>query len=428
MQRFDVDWVRSMFPSLALQVNGHPAAFLDAPGGTQVPQPVLDAMVRYLTESNSNTHGFFQTSRATDQTIATAREAAADFLHCTPSEVAFGANMTTMTYLLAKAMARHLGPGDEIIITDLDHEANRGPWLDLRRRGIVVRKVPVDTATCTLDWDAFERLLSERTMVVAVGYASNAVGTVNDVRRAVAMASQVRALSVVDAVHYALHGVVDVRDIGCDVLLCSAYKFFGPHVGVQYVRRDVADELRSLHLRTQGDEPPFKFETGTLNHEGLAGVTAAVDFIAEVGRRHEDWVVSQLGAGVLAAYEGRAREVAVGMLAGELHEQPLALRLRDGLRAIEGVTLYGPPDDHPRTATVSFTLKGMTAQVVAERLGDLGLFVWDGDFYAIRLVERLGLVEQGGLVRVGLAPYTTADEVERVIAAVAGLAAESTPE
>ncbi|MGO8684668.1 MAG: cysteine desulfurase-like protein [Thermoleophilia bacterium] len=423
MKQFDVAYVRSQFPALRRTVQDLPVAYLDGPGGTQTPQRVLDAVQDYLVNHNANTHGFFATTEETDAILQQAHEAAADFLGCAWDEISFGANMTTLTLLLAQALRREMRPGDEVVITELDHEANRGPWLQLEEHGIVVRQVPVDTATCTLDWPAFERLVGDRTKVVAIGYASNAVGTVNDVARATALAHQVGALSVVDAVHYALHGPIDVRAIDCDFLLCSAYKFFGPHVGLMYARQDVSARLRPLKLVTVEDIPPANFETGTLNHEGMAGTVAAIDFIAGLGRRHEDGVSAvPEGAARLAGFVGRRRQIVAGMLAGEAYEQPLAEQLIAGLTAIAGVTVYGPPAGHARTSTVSFTLAGLTAAEVARALGAQGLFVWDGHFYALRLVERLGLLERGGLVRVGLAPYNTSAEIERVLDAVAALA------
>jgi cysteine desulfurase family protein (TIGR01976 family) len=418
--RFDLVYVRKQFPALRREINGRPAAFLDGPGGTQTPQCVLDAITDYLIESNANAHGQFATSEASDRVLEQAHAAVADLLGCSAGEVVFGANMTTLNLLLAQAIMRDLQPADEIVITELDHEANRGPWLHLAERGVVVREAPVDPATCTLDYDALEALINERTKVVAIGYASNAVGTVNDVARVVRAAQKVGALTVVDAVHMALHGAIDVRALDCDVLLCSMYKIFGPHVGVMYGRRSVLERLRPLKLVTQEDELPFRFETGTLNHEGMAGTIAAVKFIADLGRRHG-------GEGAAAATErgatdDRRRQIVAGMHAADAHEQPLAARLIEGLSEVRGVIVHGPPAGHPRTSTVSFTLDRFTAPEVARTLGERGLFVWDGHFFALRLVDKLGLLERGGLVRVGLAPYNTAEEVERVITAVGEIA------
>ncbi|NLT92009.1 MAG: cysteine desulfurase-like protein [Actinobacteria bacterium] len=419
MSSFDVAYVRSQFPALKRTVNGRPAAYLDGPGGTQTPQRVIDAVADYLAHHNCNVHGAFVTSEETDHVIEEARAAGADLLGCHRDEVSYGANMTTLALLLSDALARDIRPGDEVLITQLDHEANRGPWQRLAERGAVVREIPVDLTTCTLDWDAFERLVVPgTTRVVAVGYASNAVGTVTDVARAAALARDAGALSVIDAVHYALHGPIDVRAIGCDFLFCSAYKFFGPHVGLMYARREATEVLEPVRLSTQDPDPPCVWETGTLNHEGMAGATAAVDFIADLGERHLGMVEARLPADL----QGRRRAVVAGMLAGEAHEQPLARRLREQLARIPGVSLYGPPEEAPRTSTVSFTLDGLQAVEVCRALGARGLFTWDGHFYAHRLVELLGLLPRGGLVRVGLAPYTTEEELERLVTAVAELA------
>ncbi len=423
--KFDVQYVRRQFPALARAMDGRPVAFLDSPGGTQVPQTVIDAVNEYLVDHNANIHGFFDTTIETDHLLADARDTLADFLNCDWDEVAFGFNTTTTAFLLAHSLIHDLREGDEIVITQIDHEANRGPWISLQDHGIVIREVPVDPGTCTLDWDAFEQILNERTRIVALNWASNAVGTITDVKRAAALARKVGALVVVDAVHYALHGVIDVREIDCDFLLCSAYKFFAPHgAGVMYARRDVAERVRSLRLRTQLGETPFKFETGTLDHEAIVGAAAAVEFIADMGRHH----LRRLNADpALAAriegLDGRRRNVVAGMLAAEEHEQPLARRLIDALRDIPGVTVYGPPDGHPRTSTVSFTIGDLSAEEACRRLGREGLYLWDGHFFAIKLVEVLGLIDRG-LVRAGLAPYNTADEVDRLIEAVRELAAQ----
>lgn len=418
MPPFDVAYVRSQFPALRRTVDGQPAAYLDGPGGTQTPQRVIDAVGDYLAAHNANGGGRFVTSEETDAVQAAAREAGADFLGCEPDEVSFGANMTTLAYFLSEALGRSLQPGDEVVISALDHEANRGPWLQLEERGLVVREAPVDLATCTLDWPAFEQLIRPgKTKIVALGYASNAVGTVNDVAKAAVLARDAGAWSVVDAVHYALHGPIDVKAVGCDFLFCSAYKFFGPHVGLMYARREATAQVEPLRLATQHSEPPYVWETGTPNFEGLAGTTAAIDFIADIGERH----VSLAGDRLPDGLRGRRRAVVAGMLACEAYEQPLATHLRKQLAAIPGVTLYGPPEDRPRTSTVSFTLDGFLAGEAARALGDRGLFVWDGDFYAARLVELLGLVDRGGLVRAGLAPYTTQAELERLVTAVGHL-------
>ena len=420
---FDVPYVRRQFPALERTIDGRPAAYFDSPGGTQVPQRVVEAVTDYLVNHNSNTGGFFAATIETDHLLADARDALADFLGCDWDEVVFGANTTTLNFLLAHGLARDLSEGDEVVITEIDHEANRGPWLSLRERGVVVREVPVDPATCTLDWDAFARTVNERTKIIATVWASNAVGTINDIARVVELARGVGALTVIDAVHYALHGVIDVAALGCDFLLCSAYKFFAPHVGVLYARRETAELVRPLRLSTQHRETPFKFETGTLNHEGIAGAAAAVEFIADMGRHHlRRLAADERLKARLEGLDGRRRRVVAGMVASEAYEQPLAERLIAGLREIAGVTVYGPPDGHPRTSTVAFTVGDLRPEEVCRRLGNEGLFLWDGHFYAVRLVERLGLIERGGLVRAGLAPYTTAAEVERLLDAVGRLA------
>lgn len=416
MKPYDIEYVRSQFPAIARTVNGHPVAYLDGPGGTQVPQRVVDAAASYLVNHNCNVHGCFATSEETDAIIEGARAAIADLLGADSDEVSFGANMTTLTTFMAQSLVRGWEPGDQVVVTALDHEADRGPWLHLRERGIVVREVPVDVETCTLNWEAFEGLVNERTRLVAIGYASNAVGTVNDVARAARLAHSAGALCWVDAVHYALHGPVDVREIDCDFLVCSPYKFFGPHIGALYVRREAGASIDPLKLSTQEEEAPYRYETGTLCHEGIAGAGEAVGFIADLGRHH--------------AEGGEARDRRAAVLAGmrlmEAYEQPLARRLIDGLSAVPGLRIYGPPAGHPRTSTVSFVLEGWEAAEIARRLGREGLFVWDGDFYAARFVELAGLAGRGGLLRIGLAPYNTADEVERAIGAVAALAAGGT--
>jgi cysteine desulfurase family protein (TIGR01976 family) len=388
-------------------VDGHPAAFFDGPGGTQVPDSVIAAMTGYLAEKNANTHGHFATSRATDAVIRQARAAMADFLGADPDEIAFGANMTSLNFALSQALARGMSPGDEVVVTDLDHEANISPWRALEERGIVVRAVRVIAPRCILDMDHLASLIGPRTRVLAIGYASNAVGTINDVREAVRMAHQVGATTVVDAVHYAPHGSINCHALGTDFLLCSAYKFFGPHVGVLYGRREAFARLKTYRVRPQSPEPPEKIETGTLNHEGLAGVAAAVDFIA--------WLGEQLHGEALPE---RRQAVLRAMAAIEEYEGMLAERLLSALDDLPGVTVYGPQAGEKRTPTVSFTVAGCHPVQVATYLGSRGLFVWAGDFYATTLVEKLGLGAYGGLVRVGMAPYNTVEEVDRLIAAL----------
>ena len=286
MTTFDIDWVRSQFPALAMKVNGYPAAFFDGPGGTQVPQRVIDAMSGYLAASNANTHGAFATSRRTDEVIAAAHAAMADLLGCDAEEIVFGPNMTTLTFALSRALGRELAPGDEIVVTRLDHDANVSPWTALEERGCVIRWVDIHPADCTLDMEDLRRKVTPRTRVVAVGYASNSVGTINDVEEVVRLAHAAGAMAYIDAVHYAPHGPIDVRSLDCDFLVCSPYKFFGPHSGVLYGKREHLLRLRPYKVRPATDSIPGRWETGTQNHEGMAGVTAAVEYLAELGRRH----------------------------------------------------------------------------------------------------------------------------------------------
>ncbi|MDW7739417.1 MAG: cysteine desulfurase-like protein [Bacillota bacterium] len=411
---YDVNYVRNQFPALALKVNGYPAAYLDGPGGTQVPQRVIDAVVNYLVKCNANSGGFFKTSMESDNIINNARAALADFLGSDPDEIAFGQNTTNLMYQLAFALGRNPGKRKEIIITEIDHEANRGPWLALEEKGFVVREVKINPENCTLDMEDYRSKLSENTLVAAFNYASNGVGTVSDVKEMVRLAHEAGALAVVDAVHYALHGPIDVKDLGVDFLLCSAYKFFGPHLGVLYGRRDQFEKLPAYKLRVQYDKIPCKIETGTLNHEGIAGAAEAVEFIADLGNKFGS-ILNPEPAELSAKQNNRREMVIAGMKVMEQYEQPLAGKLINNLSQVNGVKVYGPPQGHPRTSTVSFSLKGLTAEKIAKDLGEKGIFVWDGHFYAIRLVERLGLIPLGGLVRIGLSPYNTEGEIDRLV-------------
>ncbi len=411
--QFDVEYIRRQFPALGVKVNGYSAAYFDGPGGTQVPQRVIDAMVDYLVYSNANAGGAFLTSYNSDSVIKKARAALADFLGAEPDEIAFGQNTTTMMYQLALALGRKQGSRNEILITEIDHEANRGPWLALEERGFLIREARFDPETCTLDMADFASKLNENTFVATFNYASNGVGTVSDVKEMVRLAHDAGAITVIDAVHYALHGPIDVKDLDTDYLLCSAYKFFGPHIGVFYGRRNQFEKLPAYRLRVQKDEIPYKIETGTLNHEGIAGAGEAVEFIADLG--------SRFGASGNSSADRRSLVVA-GMEAMEHYEQPLAQKMIDELTSIERVKVYGPPKGHPRTSTVSFTIDGVSADKVAALLGEKGLFVWDGHFYAVRLVERLGLESIGGLVRVGLSPYNTEEEIERLLSEIKKIA------
>jgi cysteine desulfurase family protein (TIGR01976 family) len=391
--------IRSHFPALERVHNGYPVAYFDGPGGTQVPRCVGDAMHDYLYQHTANTEWAYPTSAETDAALAAAREAVADFLNASPDEIVFGANTTTLAFHLSRAIGRGLSPGDEIIVTELDHHANVDPWRELaRERDLCVRTVRMIPETGQLDWDDFSRLLSERTRLVAVGAASNALGTISDVRRAARLAHAAGALMFVDAVHYAPHALPDVRALECDFLACSAYKFNGPHVGVLYGRHDLLQSIDFPKLRPAHDNAPDRAETGTLNHEGIVGAAAAVDFFASLSTA------------------GETRRERLASTFDELHArgEGLLRKLWDELAAIDGVRLYGPPPGSPRTPTVAFTVEGFHSREVARLLADRGVFVSHGDFYAMTVVERLGLADTG-LVRAGCAIYTTAEEVARLV-------------
>jgi cysteine desulfurase family protein (TIGR01976 family) len=405
-----VEEIRSHFPALERRHGGHAVAYFDGPGGTQVPRAVVEAVADYLYHHNANTHWSYPASAETDAILEDARRTLADFLHAAPGEIAFGANMTTLTFHLSRALGRRLEAGDEIILTELDHHANIAPWHALaRERGVVVRTAKMLPETGCLDWEDFESLLGERTKLVAIGAASNALGTITDVRRATEAAHRVGALSFVDAVHYAPHKLVDVRALDCDFLACSAYKFCGPHVGVLYGKQNLLDSLDFPKLNPAPDIAPERAETGTLNHEGIAGSAAAVNFFAS------------LAPASAAPGDSRRERLRASFAALHSRGANLTERLWQGLFDIKGVRLYGPPPDAPRTPTISFTVAGVRSSVVAQELAARGLFLSHGDFYAATVIERLGLGGEG-LVRAGCACYTTAEEVERLIRGVAGIA------
>jgi cysteine desulfurase family protein (TIGR01976 family) len=405
---FDVDAIRGRFPALERRDGGRPVAYFDGPGGTQVPVNVVRAMADYLFKHNANTHWRYPSSIETDAAIAAARSTLADFVHGDPSEIAFGQNMTTLTFHLSRALGRGWGPGDEVVVTELDHHANVDPWKALaRERGVTIRTVRMRPETGQLDEADFERGIGSRTKLVAIGAASNALGTINDVERACRLAREAGALSFVDAVHSAPHVLTDVARIGCDFLACSPYKFYGPHLGVLWGRRELLEALDVPRLLPAPDWAPERLETGTLSHEGIVGAAAAVDFLAS-----------------LAGPAAVSRRVALAAVYAELHARGRKLfeRMWNGLCGIDGVTLYGPPPSSPRTPTLSFVLAGRTSDEVAEALAARGLYLSSGDFYAWTIVERLGHAKDG-LVRAGAACYTTEDEVERLVAAVADVAA-----
>lgn len=405
----DLDWVRGQFPSLAQTVNGFPAAFLDGPGGTQVPQPVIDAIVDYLKQSNANTGGAYATSRRTDAMIAEARAAMADFLNCDPDEVVFGPNMTTLTFALSRSIGRELGPGNEIVVTHLDHDADVSTWRALEERGAIIRFVDINEADCTLDMTDLSRKITGHTRLVAAGYASNAVGTINNVHEVVRLAHAAGAQAFIDAVHYAPHGPLDVRALDCDFLACSTYKFFGPHMGVLYGKREHLKRLRPYKVRANTDAIPNRWEMGTLNHECIAGITAAVEYLADLGRHANPGAATRRVA-LLAAFEVIRQ-----------HEHSLMERLIHGLLEIPGVKLYGITDPkrfNQRTPTIAVRIAGHTPLELATKLGERGIFTWDGNYYALNLTERLDVEKSGGFLRIGLVHYNTVDEVDRVIAAL----------
>jgi cysteine desulfurase family protein (TIGR01976 family) len=412
--------LRPEFPALQQSAGGRPLVFMDGPGGTQVHGSVIGAMGRYLTEADSNAGGAFLFSQRTDETVALARSALADFLNASrPEEIVFGPNMTSLTFNLSRAIGRTLTPGDEIVVTRLDHDANIAPWLALEEQGAIIRHVDFDPGDCTLDMDSLEEAITPRTKLVALGYASNAVGTINDVARAASMAHAVGAWLYVDAVHYAPHGPIDVQALDCDFLVCSVYKFFGPHLGALYGRYKLLESLPAYKARPAGNAPPHKFETGTLSFEAIAGARAAVDYLASVGHRFG----SEL-AEPNAPYEGRRRNLKTGMAAIRAYETKLCHRLLTGLQQIPGLQIYGITDParmDQRVPTLSFTLAGISPQEVARRLNEANIFAWNGNFYALAVTERLGLEGRGGLLRVGLVHYNTAEEVDYLLGVLADM-------
>ncbi len=405
----DIRWVRSQFPALAETVNGHPAVFLDGPGGTQVPERVIDAISDYLRRDNANTCGAYATSRRTDAMVADARAAMADFLNCNADEIVFGSNMTTLTFAMSRAIGRDLGPGDEVLVTRLDHDANVSPWLALEEKGVTVRWAEFHENDCTLDLADLASKINEKTKLVAVGYASNSVGTINPVKDIVRLAHAAGALAYVDAVHYGPHGLIDVAALDCDFLVCSTYKFFGPHMGVLYGKREHLKRLRPYKLRPNTDSIPNCWEWGTLNHECIAGIKACVDYWEELGR-HAKPAITTRRAAILAAHE-----------AIHEHERALMEKMIAGLLAIPGLKLYGISDRQRlenRCATFAVRIEGRSPLELATKLGERGIFTWDGNYYALNLTEKLDVERLGGFLRIGLVHYNTMEEVERLLAAL----------
>jgi cysteine desulfurase family protein (TIGR01976 family) len=411
----DLGWVRAQFPALAqMHHEASPVVFLDNPGGTQVPQSVIDAMAGYLAHSNANHGGAFATSERSDAILHEAHAAMADMVNAaSPDEIVFGPNMTTLTLSVSRTLARDLGPGDEIVVTRMDHDGNISPWLlAAEDRGATVRWADFDVEDYTLDMEGLHGLINDRTQIVAVGYASNALGTVNDVRTIVEWAHEVGALAFVDAVQYAPHGPIDVQALGCDLLVSSPYKFYGPHMGVLYGRYDLLDRLRAYKVRPAPDDPPGKFETGTQNHEGIAGTLAAVEYLASIGERFGTSYERYF-----PALSGRRLHLKTGMSALRAYDHTLSAAILDELETLEGVYIHGITDRNrlrARVPTVSFTWEAHHPRDVAAALGDQGIYVWDGNYYALAVTERLGLEDSGGMVRVGAVHYNTVDEIHRL--------------
>ena len=414
----DLSRIRACFPALT-----SPDVYLDNPGGTQVPHHVIDRMVDYLVTKNANHEGAFATSRASDALVDEARSAAADFYNAShPEEIVFGANMTTLTFHLSRSLAKTLQPGDEIIVTHLDHDANISPWLHAAEdHGCVVRWLDFDVEDGTLRLDQLDKLLSPRTKMVACGYASNALGTINPLAQIISRARQAGALTYIDAVHFAPHGPIDVQALGCDFLVASAYKFYGPHVGVLYGRYDLLDRLPAYRVRPAPPQPPGKFETGTGNFEGLAGVLGALDYLA--------WVGETFGAEHAERYRsdfrGRRLLLKQAMSTIRAHEIEMGGELLSELQAVPGLRIYGLTDAQrldQRVPTFSFPLADREPHAVAEALGHQGIYTWDGNYYALAVTERLGLEASGGMVRVGLAHYNTHAEIERLGQALRAIA------
>jgi cysteine desulfurase family protein (TIGR01976 family) len=400
----NVEAIRAQFPALARQHNGKPVAYFDAPGGTQVPVPVANAMRDYLFHHNANTHWAYPTSAETDAIITGAREAMADLLNARPGEIAFGNNMTTLTFHLGRALGRMWSEGDEVIVTELDHHANVAPWRALEiDRGIVVRTARMIVETGQLDYDHLASLVNERTKLVAVGGASNAIGTINDLPRVMKIAKDAGVLTFVDAVHLTPHELIDVKALGCDFLACSSYKFYGPHAGILYGRYEILDTIPFPKLAPAPDRAPERAETGTQNHEGIAGIAATVDFLASIG-------------GPVGGNSGTRRERLTRAYAS-LHQEGLKLTrmLWDALTSMKNIRVYGPPPTQPRTPTISFVVEGAQCDDVARMLAGHALFASSGDFYAATVCQRYGIES---LVRVGCGCYTTEADVERLVAAL----------
>ncbi len=405
--------VRAHFPALSLNPE---TLFFDNPGGTQVAQEVIERMQHYYLHNNANHGGAFPTSRASDAVVAQARQAMADFLNAARAEeIIFGQNMTSLTLHISRSLARTLPPDAEIVVTRLDHDANIAPWLLIAEdRACKIRWVDIHPEDCTLDMEELERQITERTKIVAVGYASNAVGTVNDVQRIVQLAHRVGAVCFIDAVQHAPHKPIDVQELDCDLLACSAYKFFGPHTGILYGKYELLERLKAYKVRPAGNLPPDKFETGTQSFESIAGVLGVLEYLAALGKAYG----TEFTEHYQERFGGRKRELKQAMAAIEAYEVGISKALLAGLNSVPGLRLWGIADPEriqQRVPTFSFSLQGWHPRALAEELGKAGINVWDGNFYALAVLERLGLEGQGGIVRVGAAHYNTINEVDKLI-------------
>ena len=422
---FDLDAVRARFPALAIEDDGVPRVYFDNPAGTQVPQSVIDAMNDCMLYANANLGGPFETARRADAIYAGVHEAMADMLNAASvNEIVFGQNMTTITLHVSRSIGRLLQPGDEIVLSRMDHDANIAPWLLLARdRGLEIRWLPFNTETFEFDDDSLDKVLSDKTRLICVGAASNLLGTVHDVKSMCEKARAAGALTYIDAVQYVPHVSTDVQDMGCDFLVCSAYKFFGPHQGILYGRAELLEELEPYKLRTASDEIPGCFETGTQSHEGMAGTTAAVDYLASIGESMARDYLDRY-----PDFEGRRKAVHAAMDLLFDYETMLAIRLIEGLQQIPGVKIYGIADPDAmdrRVPTVSITVDGHHPHEVGLAMGEKGIFCWTGNYYALEGTRFLGVEDSGGTVRLGPVHYNSAAEVDRTLSALADIASSS---
>ncbi|HET6871594.1 MAG TPA: cysteine desulfurase-like protein [Sporolactobacillaceae bacterium] len=400
---FPINEVREQFPALNRTYNGKQAAYLDGPGGSQVIRSSIEAMVNYMSNGGANLHGSFPSSRETEEIIYESKRAISDFLGVLPQEVAFGANMTTLTLSVARALGRTWNPGDEIVVTELDHRANVDPWLTVAEdRGMTVKWLEVDTESFTLNTDNLDAIINEKTKLVAIGFASNAVGTINEIKKIAKRAKAVGALVAVDAVHAAPHISIDRDQLGVDILVCSSYKFFGPHVGIATIKIDLFERLNPYKLAPAPSYIPDKLETGTQNHEGIAGIKPAIEFFASLGNG-----------------QSRREKILTGVERIESYENKLAEKIRHELSRLDKVNLYMADPSVPKTPTIAFTVKGWSPQAVCQKLSEEnGIFIADGDFYATTLANKLDINKNGGWIRAGLAPYNSEEEVDRLIRAI----------